>query len=161
LDEAEAPRRFRFHHSLIRQTLYDELSQPERLRLHGRAAAALEATCGADLDPHLDELAHHLFQAAPAGDAARAVACCERAAERALRLLAYEQGARQYECALQLLELYLPGEAARRAELLLAVGAAHAQAGARERARAAFRRAADIARQLQRGDLLARAALGD
>jgi tetratricopeptide (TPR) repeat protein len=161
LDEGDAPGRYRFHHSLIRQTLYDELSQPERLRLHGRAAAALEAACGADLDPHLDELAHHLFQAAPASDAVRAAATCERAAERALRLLAYEQAARQYERALQILELYVPEDVARRAELLLTVGAAHALAGARDRARAAFGRAARIARELGRTDLLARAALGD
>ena len=161
LDEVDAvPGRYRFHHSLILQTLYDELNTPERVRLHARAGTALEAVCGADVDPVLDELAHHFFQAAPAGESARAIGYCRRAAERALRLLAYEQGARQYERALQVLELHGPSDAVRRAELVLAVGEAHAMAGARERARAAFQRAAEIGRDLQRADVLARAALG-
>jgi predicted ATPase len=161
LDEADAvPGRYRFHHSLIRQTLYDELSTPERVRLHAHAGAALEAACAADVDPVLDELAHHFFQAAPCGESARAIEYCRRAAERAQRLLAYEQGARQYERALQLLELHGPPDAARRAELLLAVGEAHAVAGTRQRARAAFQRAAEIGRELQRADILARAAFG-
>src|SRR6185369_10246787 len=33
LDVTDVPGRYRFHHSLIRQTLYDELSTPERMRL--------------------------------------------------------------------------------------------------------------------------------
>ena len=161
LDEVDAgPGRYRFHHSLIRQTLYDELSTPERVRVHARAGAALEAACGADIDPVLDELAHHFFQAAPAGESARAIEYCLRAAARAQRLLAYEQGARQYERAVQLLELHGPPDTARRAALVLAVGEAHAMAGARDRARAAFQRAAEIGRELGRADILARAALG-
>lgn len=162
LDEADAvPGRYRFHHSLIRQTLYDELNTPERVRLHARTGAALEEARGADVDPVLDELAHHFFQAAPAGESPRAIVYCLRAGARAQRLLAYEQGARQYERALQLLELHGPPDAARRAALLLAVGEAHAQAGARDRARSAFQRAAELGRALGRADVLARAALGD
>jgi predicted ATPase/DNA-binding winged helix-turn-helix (wHTH) protein len=161
LDETEAePGRYRFHHSLIRQTLYDELSTPERVRLHARAGAALEAARGADVDPVLDELAHHFFQAAAAAESARAIDYCCRAAQRARRLLAYEQSARQYERALHVVELYGPADGAMLAELVLTVGEAHALAGMRDRAGAAFRRAAELARELQRADLLARAALG-
>jgi predicted ATPase len=161
LDEAEAePGRYRFHHSIIRQTLYDELSTPERVRLHARAGAALEAARGADVDPVLDELAHHFFQAAAAGESGRAIDYCRRAAERARRLLAYEQSARQYERALHVMELHGPADGAMRAELVLTVGEAHALAGMRDRARAAFLRVAELARELQRADLLARAALG-
>ena len=161
LDEVDAvPGRYRFHHSLIRQTLYDELNTLERARLHARAGAAIEAAYGADVEPVLDELAHHFFQAAPSGDPQRAIDYCWRAAARAQRLLAYEQAARQYERALQLLELYASPAAARRAEVLLAVGDAHAVAGASDRARAAFCRAAEIGRELQRPDILAQAALG-
>jgi tetratricopeptide (TPR) repeat protein len=161
LDEGDGvPGRYRFHHSLIRQTLYDELSTPERVRLHAQAGAALETLRGADVEPVLDELAHHFFQAAPLGESARAIDYCLRAARRAHRLLAYEQSARQYERALQLFELHGPPDAARRGELVAAVGEAHALAGARERARAAFSRAAEIGRAVQRPDILARAALG-
>ena len=161
LDEVETvPGRYRFHHSLIRQTLYDELSTPERVRLHARAGAALAAACGADVDAVLDELAHHFFQAAPGGEAVLAIDYCVRAAERAQRLLAYEQSARQYERALQVLELHGPPDAARRGALVLAVAEGHALAGARDRARTAFLRAAEIGRELQRPDIVARAALG-
>lgn len=161
LDEADGVLgRFRFHHSLIRQTLYDELSTPERVRLHARVGAALEAARGADVGPVLDELAHHFFQAAAGGESARAIDYCLRAAERARRLLAYEQSARQTERALQLFELHGPPDASRCGELVLAVGEAHALAGARERARAAFKRAAEIGRGVRRPDILARAALG-
>jgi hypothetical protein len=156
----DQPGCYRFHHSLIRQTLYDELSAPERLALHARAGAALEAARGADVDPVLDELAHHFYQAAAAGLMRKAIDYCARAALRSQRLLAYEQAARQYERALQVAELYGGGDAERGA-LIVAVGEAHAVAGARERAGAAFQRAARIGRELQRPELLARAALGN
>jgi predicted ATPase/DNA-binding winged helix-turn-helix (wHTH) protein len=152
--------RFAFHHALIRQTLYEELSTPERVRLHRQAATALERLSGADIDTHLDQLAHHLFESVSAGDAVRAVDACTRAAARAFALLAYEQSARHYACALQAFELLETGDDLRRCELLLALGEAHAASGARAKARAAFERAAEVARRLERVDLLARAALG-
>jgi DNA-binding winged helix-turn-helix (wHTH) protein len=165
LDEArgrdgDAPGSYRFHHSLIRQALYDEMPTPERVRWHARVGTALEAACGADLEPHLDELAHHFFQAAAADTSARTVDYCVRAAERAGMLLAYEQSVRQYERALQALEVQAPRDDVRRAELLLAFGDACTLAGVRERALPAFRRAAEIGRELQRADLLGRAAIG-
>ena len=161
LDEIDmVPGRYRFHHSLIRQTLYDELTTPERVDLHARAGAALEAAAGRDVDPVLDELAYHFFQAAPASHVPKAVDYSIRAAERARRLLAYEQSARHYERALQVTELHGAPDQTRRAELILAVGEAHALAGARDRARTAFQRAAEIGRELHHPELLARAALG-
>jgi DNA-binding winged helix-turn-helix (wHTH) protein/tetratricopeptide (TPR) repeat protein len=152
--------RYAFHHALIRQTLYEELSTPERARLHARAGEALEAIAGADLEPHLDELAHHYFEAASAGDVGKAVDACVRAAERSTRLLAYEQGAEHYGRAVQAYELVMPRDEARRAELLLGLGETRIAAGRRDAARSAFESAAEIARRLGRVDLLARAALG-
>jgi predicted ATPase len=66
-DVPGSPGRLRFGHALIRDTLYDELTGPRRLRLHQRAGEALEAVYAADLEPHLAELARHFFAAAPAG----------------------------------------------------------------------------------------------
>lgn len=152
--------RHAFHHALIRQTLYEELATPERVRLHRRAGEALEAISGADPEPHLDELAHHYFEAAPAGDVGKAVDACVRAAERSTRLLAYEQGAEHYARALQAYELVVPRDEALRCELLLVLGETRTTAGQRAAARAAFESAAEIARRLDRVDLLARAALG-
>lgn len=152
--------RFAFHHALIRQTLYEELNTPERVRVHRRAAAALERVSGGDPDGDLDHLAHHLFQGAAGGDALKAADVCVRAAERATALLAYEQSAQHYVHALQALELSTTPDETRRGELLLALGEAYSASGARASAREAFERAAEIARRLGRVDLLARAALG-
>ncbi len=160
LDATDVPGRYRFHHSLIRQTLYDELSTPERMRLHARAADALEASAGPDLDPVLDDLAHHCFEAAPAGTAGRAVTYALRAADRARRRLAYEQSARHFERALQIVELHGLGEPAEHAELVLATASAQALAGARSLTNTTFTRAVELGGALGRSDIVARAALG-
>lgn len=160
LDVTDVPGRYRFHHSLIRQTLYDELSTPERMRLHARAADALEASAGADVESVLDELAYHCFEAAPAGTAERAVGYALRAADRARRRLAYEESARHFERALQIVELHGPGDPARHAELVLATASAQALAGARTLTNATFTRAVELGRALGRADIVARAALG-
>lgn len=156
----DTPGRFRFRHPLVRQTLYEELNALDRARWHGRAGEAIEAGVGAGSGSHLDEIAHHFFQASPAGNAARAVAACSRAAERAVALLACEEAALHYERALQALELQTPRDEAKRCELLLALGEARLAGGDGRRARADFAAAADLARGLARIDLLARAALG-
>ena len=151
---------YAFAHALVRQTLYEELRAPQRVRLHGRAAEALEASFAASDEPPLSEIAHHWFEAAPGGGGEQAIAAAVRAAERAHQLLAYEESARLYEQALEALAIAAPEDAERRFELLAAAGAEHAAAGARESTRARFRTAAGIARGLGRADLLARAALG-
>ncbi len=151
---------YMFGHSLVRQTLYEELSTPQRVRLHRRAAEALEAVFAASDEPPLSEIAHHFFEAAAGGSAEPAIASATRAAERAHALLGYEESARLYEQALEALAIAAPEDAERRFELLAAAGAEHAAAGARESARARFRTAAGISRGLGRADLLARAAIG-
>ena len=62
-----------FTHALIRQTLYEELSTPRRVLLHRQIGEALEKLYAANPEPHLAELAHHFFQAAPGGDVDKAV----------------------------------------------------------------------------------------
>jgi len=151
--------RYAFSHTLVRETLYEELTMPLRVRRHRRVGEVLEEIHRANLDPHLPELAHHFFQAAPGGDAARAIHHAIRAAERALELLAYEEAAGHYERALQALDLN-PGDDAERCRLLLALGDAQSTSGERDRARATFRRAATLARTLARPADFARAALG-
>ena len=93
-----------------------------RMRLHQKIAAALEAEPGAD-DEMLAELAHHYFECAWAGNAAKAVDYCRRAADQAMTRLAYEGAADLYDKALHALE-ELDDEVADRgdqqAELLIA-----------------------------------------
>lgn len=152
--------RFRFGHALIRQTLYEELSAPRRVRLHRQVGEALEALYGAKPEPHLAELAHHFFQAAPGGDVDKAIEYARRAGDRALALFAYEEAARHYEMALQALELQASVDERRQCDLLVALGEAQMRAGDPPAARDVLERAAGIAKRLGLPEPLARAALG-
>ncbi len=95
--------RYRFNHALVRQSLLAELPSVRRMRLHQRIATTLETQPGAD-DELLAELAHHYFECAWAGNAAKAVEYCRRAADQAMARLAYEGAADLYNRALHALE---------------------------------------------------------
>jgi DNA-binding winged helix-turn-helix (wHTH) protein/tetratricopeptide (TPR) repeat protein len=151
---------YSFCHALIRETLYEELSAPERVRMHRRVGCVLEAVYGADVEAHLSELAHHFFQSVPGGDVERAIEYGERAARAALDLLAYEEGIAHYQRALQALEFCVPVDEARRCELTLGLGWAQFRAGHEQDRLTSFRRAAELARRIARADLLAGAAMG-
>ena len=150
---------YQFEHALVRETLYGELSAPRRAHLHARVGEALESLHQADLDAVLAELAHHFLQAAPAGNAEKAVDFARLAAQRAQRLTAYEEGVGHCERALEALELANADEL-RRCELLVELGYAWALAGEREPSRRTFSAAAAIARERGAAELLAEAALG-
>jgi tetratricopeptide (TPR) repeat protein len=152
--------RLRFSHALVRDTLYDELSIARRVRLHREAGEALERRYAGDIDPHLAELAHHFTQAAPGGEPGKAVGYGQRAGDRAVRLLAYEEAVRLFDLALQTLELQAVVEPGQRCELLLRLGDAQARAGDGFGSKETFLAAARVARALGSDDLLARAALG-
>jgi DNA-binding SARP family transcriptional activator len=81
---------YAFAHALVTETLYDDLNPVRRVRLHGRVAAAIEATYVADLAPHYNELARH-YGRAPTADVERAVAFARLAAEQASARLAYDE----------------------------------------------------------------------
>ncbi|MCV7397978.1 AAA family ATPase [Mycobacterium paraseoulense] len=95
--------RYRFNHAIVRQSLLAELPSVRRMRLHQRIAATLENEPGPD-DERLAELAHHYFECAWAGNAAKAVLYCRRAADQAMARLAYEGAADLYDRALHALE---------------------------------------------------------
>jgi len=155
-----APGRLRFTHALIRDIVYENIPAGQRLRLHQRAGEALEALYQQDLDPHLAELAHHFFQAAPGGQVGRAVSYAERAGQRAITLLAYEEAARLFRMALAALALGESSEDDRsRCRLLLALGDALTRMGDRRAAKEELRRAAGIARRHRMAEELGQAAL--
>ncbi|OBG13160.1 regulator [Mycolicibacterium celeriflavum] len=113
---------YRFNHALVRQSLMTELASVRRMRLHQRIAATLESDSGDD-DELLAELAHHYFECAWAGNAAKAVDYCRRAADQAMARLAYEGAADLYDKALHALEELddeLPDRDDLQAELLIA-----------------------------------------
>jgi DNA-binding SARP family transcriptional activator len=113
---------YRFNHAIVRQSLLAELASVRRMRLHQRIATTLETLPGAD-DELLAELAHHYFECAWAGNAAKAVFYCRRAADQAMARLGYEGAADLYNQALHALEDIdeeLPDRDEQVAELLVA-----------------------------------------
>ncbi len=160
LDEsATSIGRYAFSHALIREVLYGALAPTRRALLHRRAAIAIEDA--ANLEPHLSELAHHFEQASSDDDLDKAIAYGERAGERAVALLAYEQGAAHYRHALELLgRRGAPDRVLARCDLTIARGEAERMAGD-PAYRATLLQGARIA--LQAGDVvrLARAALAN
>lgn len=159
-EDPEVVGRLRFAHMLIRETLYGELTPARRMRLHGQVGTALEEIYGDDVQQRLDELAHHFFEAAPAGEAEKALVYASRAAARAATVLAYEEAERLYRDALSALELAAGPRAERRCELLLALGDVQTRAGDTVAAQETFLAAAEAARSAALPEHLARAALG-
>ncbi|TMG02036.1 MAG: hypothetical protein E6I03_07000, partial [Chloroflexi bacterium] len=157
---AELPRttdQYWFSHALIRETLYEELSTTRRVRLHRQIGEALE-----EMDPeaNLPQLAYHFCEAAPAGDADRAVDYAKRAGAKAMAVLAYEDAAAHYERGLQALEMKETADDAARYDLLMALGDACMQSGDGEGSKQTYSRAAEIARRLGDRERFAQAALG-
>ncbi len=108
--------RYRFAHPLIRSAIYDGLGSAERVELHRQIAVALEGLYRENVEDHLAELAHHFRQVAPSGLADRAIDYSIRAGEAALAAYAFEEAARHWEAALNLMESQ-GVEAERRASL--------------------------------------------
>jgi len=121
--------RYRFAHAFFRQTLYEELSAPRRLRLHQEIARALERQYGARIGDHAAELAEHFAQSTDSDDLRKAIHYAEMAAERAMSVYAYGEAARHLEEALEVQEVLDPDDESKRCDLLLALGDALGPAG--------------------------------
>ena len=149
---------YRFTHELVRRALYDRLSVLRRAELHLRIAEALESIV-VDQPRQgrlLADLAHHFAAAAPIGGAAQAVEYNLLAAKAASAALAYDEATVRLRTALQMGVL----DERQRAEILLEEGTALFRAGRSLDSLQSFRQAAEIARDLGDGKLLARAAIG-
>jgi DNA-binding CsgD family transcriptional regulator len=157
LTATASPGEHRFSHDLVRDAVEAGLDTTERVRLHRRTAAAIEEVYAGQIDVHLSDLARHWTVAAVTGGRARAADWIARAAEEAVRRLAYEEAARLYRLAL---DVGAPDVAdVDRCRLLLALGGALKLAGELPVRVEACREAAGIARRLGRPDLLAEAAV--
>ncbi len=157
--KGEGGGRYDFTHALIRQTLYEELSTPRRVLLHRQIGEALEQLYTANVEPHLAELAHHFYQAAPGGDAEKAIDYARRAGDRAASLFAHEEAIAQYDRALGVIEIAPVPDEQRRCELLLPLAAEQRWSGEYARAAETYGRAAIAARQSGDALLFAKAAL--
>ena len=157
---SSSPHHYSFAHDLVRETLYDDLPPHRRLELHQAVGHLLEAVHSDDLDPHLSEIAHHLYLAAPLGDAGQAVEYLIRAGDRASAVLGYEEAAIHFRHAIELLASTGEGSSRRRGELLLRLGDAQWRSGDGSRAALTYERAIDVARRSADAEMLAQGALG-
>jgi DNA-binding CsgD family transcriptional regulator/tetratricopeptide (TPR) repeat protein len=147
----------RFAHDLFREAARLDVPTVERLTLHRRMAEHL-STRG-DGDARVTEIAFHWLESLPAGDAAQAVAWAERAADRAMAQLAWEEAASLYQRALAAGDAHGVTAPADRCRLLLAMARAQVRAFDLDDARRSLLAAVDIARAAGDVESLARAAL--
>jgi tetratricopeptide (TPR) repeat protein len=125
--------RFRFTHAFFRQTLYEEMIAPQRLKLHQQVARSLETLYAKRLEGHATELAEHFSHSTDPADLAKAVEYGEMAAKRATDVYAYGEAVRLLEQALKVQEVLDPEDKAKRCDLLLALGDALNLAGEHQR----------------------------
>jgi hypothetical protein len=147
----------RFVHVLIRDAVEAGLGTAERVQLHRSAAEAMEELYAGRLGPRLSDLARHWASAAVLGERVRATGWIRRAAEEAVRQLAYEEGVRLYRLGLDIGDGEL--DDLDRCQLLLALGAAQSLSGDHVNRLRTCRSAADLARSMARPDFIAEAAL--
>ncbi len=149
---------FDFTHALVRQAVHDDLSMARRLHLHRRLGEALEARD--DAHEHAEALAHHFAQLAPDGEMDKATSYAIAAGHAATARLAYEDAAAHFQRGLDLLARTQETDGRRHVDLLLGLGHSCWSTGNAERARGAFKHAAEIAHTLDDAAAAADAALG-
>ena len=139
-----ASERLRFSHILVRDVLYEDLPAPRRRRLHLALGQSLEAIHRGNLDAHMAALAYHFVAAGNLGEGKAAV-YSERAATVAAAQYGYEEAARHYVVALDLLERAGAPDPGHVCDLLLELGDVQSRAGNTPEAKKALRRAAGLA----------------
>ncbi len=114
--------RYRFTHAFFRQTMYEELIAPQRLKLHQQVARSLETQYAKRLEEHAAELAEHFSQSTDPADLSKAVSYGEMAAQRAVSVYAYGEAVRLMEQALKVQRVLDPDDKQKICDLLLSLG---------------------------------------
>ena len=118
---------FRFVHALIEHSLYESISPARRLRLHRRAAEAIESRNLERNRGRSAELARHWCIGAP-GDP-RAIQCVMAAGDEALARLAPNEGIRWFNQGFELWASYWSTDRELHSRLLYGLGVAQRQSG--------------------------------
>ncbi len=113
---------YRFSHAFFRQTLYEEIIAPRRIRLHRQVALALEQVYKNRLEEHAAELAEHFSHSSDNADLEKSISYGEMAAKRATAVYAFGEAARLLEQALKGQEILAPANKKKRCDLLLELG---------------------------------------
>jgi DNA-binding winged helix-turn-helix (wHTH) protein/tetratricopeptide (TPR) repeat protein len=158
-DGVHAAGLFRFNHSLIRDAFYEGLALGDRVDIHRRIGAALEAMNLGDRDECAAEIGRHYSQSADPEDLEKAVAYCTRAGTEATRQFAHDKAADHFENALAALRKLGSIEEPRVCDLLLSQAEAFHRSHQYSRAKEALLQAVDRARRIGDVQRLARAAL--
>jgi serine/threonine protein kinase/class 3 adenylate cyclase len=146
--------RYRFTHAFFRQTLYEEMIAPRRLRMHNEVAKALEQHYAGRVEDHAAELAEHYAHSSSEGDLQLAVAYGELAAARAASVYAFGEAARLIEQAIQVQEIVEPNDAETLYRLVLTLSACLLAAGEAERViNETLKRGLELAEKLGGGKL--------
>lgn len=136
------PRRFRFAHALVRDTLYRDLSRSRRAREHGRIAETIERLRPDDVEA----LAHHFVLAEDQPE--RAARYARAAAERAESRFAPREAARLWDAALAAYDRSGAGEERERLDLIMGRARASAVSGGLDQARRQRGEALESAQEL-------------
>ena len=148
IESPPVPGGFRFTHAITRQTLYDDLSQARRLRMHLRTGEAVEAVAVTSRGSRLLEIAHHYGLAASPSTARKAVAALRDAGTELLGQIAYAEAVAQYQLALSIAEQFGCLEDCDTFDLLVSLGDAHLAEGTAEDAYQTYMRAYHLAIEL-------------
>ncbi|RAN99796.1 Histidine kinase [Micromonospora saelicesensis] len=146
--------RFAFAHDLVRETLYDGLTDPDRRARHGAVVRAVD-----DLRELTDrlipaDLARHAYLAGPALDRARVATLLVAAGRDAFARLAGDEAAVHFRRALEVVE-----DPAQRVRILVEFAESHYHHARREEVTRLLAEAARLALSLDEPVLLARVAL--
>jgi tetratricopeptide (TPR) repeat protein len=110
---------YRFAHAFFRQTLYEEIIAPRRIRLHQQVARAIEEIPTGHFGEHAAQLAEHFAHSSNEDDLKKAVNYGEIAGKRAMDVYAYGEAVRLLEQALKVQEILDPEDKIKRCDLLL------------------------------------------
>jgi tetratricopeptide (TPR) repeat protein len=154
------PNRHTFSHDVFQESIYAELSEDQRRELHMRIGEAMELAHPDGIDERLPELAHHFIRSLPLGSAERAARYSQRAGRQAIDQLAYEQAVAHFERGIDALGSDSASDDHLRCELTVDLGDARWNAWDAVASSSAMLDAAELAAQIGRWDLLARAARG-
>jgi class 3 adenylate cyclase len=151
--------RYRFTHAFFRQTLYEEMIAPRRLRLHNEVAKALEAHYAGRIEEHAAELADHFAHSSSEEDLRKAIQYGELAATRSEAVYAYGEAARHLRQALEVQEVLGPADSEGQLALMTRLCGALLSAGETERMLSDVApRAFEVAESLGGGERAARIA---